>query len=65
MTLRLTEEQERALAALAEAEGVSKREAAARAITEKAARVSREADIRSHARESIGKYTPLLDRLAQ
>lgn len=40
MTLRLTEEQERALAMLAEAEGVSKHEAALRAIADAAAEVA-------------------------
>lgn len=38
MTLRLTEDDERVLAALAEAEGISKQEATIRAIHEVAAR---------------------------
>ena len=53
MTLRLTDEQDRALTALAGAEGVSKNEAAIRAILERAQR-----DVR---RESIVRNNPLID----
>ena len=45
MTLRLSSEDERALAALAEAEGVSKQEATVRAIREAAARRRAEEDL--------------------
>ena len=65
MTLRLTEEQERALALLAEAQGVSKQEATVRAITDAAARhvtAERVADLSAIGRE---RYAALLDRLAQ
>lgn len=65
MNLRLTDEQDRALAALAEAEGVSKNEAAGRAIMERAARVRRHADIERMAAEVVERYGPLLDRLGQ
>lgn len=65
MTLRLTEEQERALALLAEVEGVSKQEAAARAITEAAARRVRDDRVRALSREGRDRYATLLDRLAQ
>lgn len=65
MTLRLTAEQDRALEDLARAEGVSKREAAVRAITERAARLGRDAEVRRLAREAIATNGPLLDRLAQ
>jgi predicted transcriptional regulator len=65
MTLRLSDEQDRALTALAEAEGISKREAAVRAITERAARISQDAEVRRLARKAIEDYGPLLDRLAQ
>lgn len=65
MTLRLTEEQERALTMLAEADGVSKQEATIRAITEAAARrlhESRVSDLSASARE---RYADLLDRLGK
>ena len=65
MTLRLNDEQERALALLAEAQGISKQEATTRAITEAAARhvrVERVSELSAVARE---RYAGLLDRLAQ
>lgn len=65
MNLRLNEEQDRALTALAAAEGVSKQEAAVRAILDRAARLARERDVRAYARETIEEYRHLLDRLAQ
>lgn len=65
MTLRLTDEQDRALTALAEAEGVSKREAAVRAIVERSSQLSRETEVRRLTREAVAKYGPLLDRLGQ
>lgn len=65
MNLRLTDEQDRALTALAEAEGVSKNEAAGRAIMERAARLRRERDVERFAVEGAEKYRTLLDRLAQ
>lgn len=64
MSLRLTEDQDRALAALAGAEGVSKQEAAARAILYRAARLAREREVRAYAKETIEEYRNLLDRLA-
>lgn len=64
MNLRLTEDQDRALTALAAAEGVSKQEAAVRAILDRAARIAREREVRVHARETIEEYRNLLDRLA-
>ncbi|SDD22026.1 CopG family transcriptional regulator [Actinokineospora iranica] len=65
MTLRLTEEQERALALLAESDGISKHEAAVRAITATAARRVREGRVRELSREGRERYAALLDRLAQ
>ncbi|MCO7240913.1 MULTISPECIES: CopG family transcriptional regulator [unclassified Aeromicrobium] len=65
MTLRLTDEQDAALTRLANAQGISKNEAATRAIEEKAARISREEEVRRLTREAIEQYGPLLDRLAQ
>lgn len=65
MTLRLTPDEDRTLTLLAEAEGVSKQVAAVRAITDRAARLSRDEKIRELARETIAEYGELLDRLAQ
>ncbi|UVS77059.1 CopG family transcriptional regulator [Actinokineospora sp. UTMC 2448] len=63
ITLRLTEEQERALALLAEAGGVSEHDAAVRAISE-AARV-REERVRALSRSGRERYARLLDRLGR
>lgn len=65
MTLRLTEEQERALALLAESQGVSKHEAAVRAIIDVAARRVRDDRVRALSAEGRRRYAALLDRLAQ
>ena len=65
MTLRLDDDQDRMLAQLAESEGISKQEAVIRAITERAARLAKDADVRQLARDAIRDYGPLLDRLAQ
>ncbi|WP_328604171.1 CopG family transcriptional regulator [Amycolatopsis sp. NBC_00345] len=65
MTLRLSEEQERALTMLAEAKGVSKQEAVVRAITEAAARSVRDDRVRALSDEGRTRYASLLDRLAQ
>jgi uncharacterized protein (DUF1778 family) len=65
MTLRLTDEQDRLLTKLAEAEGVSKQDAVVRAITDRASRLSKDAEVRRLARQAIQDYEPLLDRLAQ
>jgi len=65
MNVRLSDEAERVLTSLAETEGVSKNEEINRAILDRGARLSREKDVRSLAREAIKDYGPLLDRLAQ
>ncbi len=65
MNVRLTQEAERVLAALAEEEGVSKNEEINRAILDRGARLSREKEVRGLARDAIKNYGPLLDRLAQ
>lgn len=65
MNLRLTDEQDRALAALAEAEGVSKNEAAGRAILERASRLKHERDVERFALEGAERYRSLLERLAE
>ncbi|MFD8494466.1 CopG family transcriptional regulator [Amycolatopsis sp. NPDC059657] len=65
MTLRLNDEQERALAMLAEAQGVSKHEAIVRAIAEAAARSVRDDRVRALSQDGRERYASLLDRLAQ
>ncbi|MBN6034550.1 CopG family transcriptional regulator [Amycolatopsis sp. 195334CR] len=65
MTLRLNDEQERALAMLAEVNGVSKHEAVVRAITDAAARSVRDDRVRALSRDGRERYASLLDRLAQ
>ena len=65
MTLRLNEQQEQALAALAAADGVSKQEAALRAITDAAARRGHVSRVREASASGRERYAALLDRLAQ
>ena len=65
MTLRLTDEQDAALTALAKAQGISKNEAAVRAIVERASEDLRREKIRRLTDEAVDQYGPLLDRLAQ
>ncbi|MBB1495616.1 CopG family transcriptional regulator [Propioniciclava sp. MC1595] len=65
MTLRLGPEDEKALALLAEAEGVSKQEATVRAIREAAARHVREDKARRLSAAARDRYADLLDRLGQ
>lgn len=65
MTLRLTDEQDAALTALATSQGISKNDAAARAIAEAARSQSRQATIERLTDRAVERYGPLLDRLAQ
>lgn len=65
MTLRLNDSDDAALEALARAEGVSKQEAALRAIREKSARLSRDDEVRRMTDDIVERYGPLLDRLAE
>lgn len=65
MTLRLDEEQNRALEALARIDGISKQEAALRAILEAFARRSHEADLRAASERNRERYADLLDRLGR
>ena len=65
MTLRLTDEQERALALLAEAEGVSKQEATVRAIMDAASRQVRTERVAELAAAGRERYAALLARLAE
>ena len=65
MTLRLTAEQERTLALLAEADGISKQEATIRAINEAASRRVHQGRVRELSATSRERYADLLDRLGQ
>lgn len=65
MTLRLTDEQDRALTLLAEADGVSKQEAAVRAIAETAARRGHVEQVASLSVSARERYADLLDRLGR
>ena len=65
MTLRLTPEQESALAELAALEGLSKTDAVIKAIEERLARLSHQTEVVRYAREEAAHYADLLVRLAQ
>lgn len=65
MTLRLTDEQDAALVILAQAQGISKNEAAARAIVEQAQADVRRDEVRRMTADVVQRYGPLLDRLAE
>lgn len=65
MTLRLSPEDERALTALAEAEGVSKQEATVRAIREAARRRGHEDRVRELSARSRDRYADVLERLGR
>ncbi len=63
MTLRLTPEQDAALALLASAQGISKQEAATRAIIDNAARLVRTSELRELARAQVPTYRALDERV--
>lgn len=65
MTLRLSAQDEAALAELARAEGVSKQEATIRAIHETLSRRVRRDRVRSLSADARSRYATLLDRLGQ
>ena len=65
MTLRLTDEQEHALALLAEADGVSKQEATVRAIMDAASRKVRSDRVAELSASGRERYATLLARLAE
>lgn len=65
MTLRLTPEDEQALTLLAEAQGVSKQEATARAIRDAAARRLRRDKLTTLSATARDRYADLLNRLGQ
>lgn len=65
MTLRLTDDDERALALLAEAQGVSKQEATVRAIRDAAARSVHENRVRELSAAARERYADVLERLGR
>lgn len=65
MTLRLSEDDEQALALLAEADGVSKQEATVRAIRDAAARRLHRDEVSELSRQARSRYAELLDRLGR
>ena len=65
MTMRLTEDDERALAELAEAEGISRQEATVRAIHEVAARRGHERRVTDSSGRARARYADVLDRLGR
>ena len=65
MTLRLSPDDERLLADLAESEGVSKQEATLRAIREAAARRGHESRVRELSAQARETYAEVLDRLGR
>lgn len=63
MTLRLNDEEDRALTLLAQANGTSKQAAAIRAIVVTAARTVADAQVREHARAVIEEYGDLWQKV--
>ncbi len=64
-TLRLSEDEERLLAEQAQAEGVSKHEAARRAIVERSVRLRLDLAVARSATRGADRYGELLDRLGK
>lgn len=65
MTLRLNEDQDRALTLLARAQGSSKQEAALRAIITAASRVVTDAEVADLARTYVPEYAQVEKRIRQ
>lgn len=65
MTLRLTDQDEQALALLAEAQGISKQEATVRAIREAATRRVHEDRVRQLSAQARARYADVLERLGR
>ena len=65
MTLRLTEDQDRALTLLARTQGSSKQEAAIRAIVSAASRVVSDAEVADLARTYVPEYAGVEKRIRQ
>ena len=65
MTLRLSDEDDEALALLAEAQGVSKQEATVRAIREAAARRVHQDRVRDLSAQARARYAEVIERLGR
>ena len=65
MTVRLSDDDERALALLAEAQGISKQEATVRAIREAAARRLHQDRVRDLSAQARVRYADVLERLGR
>lgn len=65
MTLRLTEDDERILAALAEADGISRQEATIRAIREVAERRGHVEAVAASSARARSRYADVLERLGR
>jgi predicted transcriptional regulator len=65
MTLRLTDEADAALTRLAKAQGISKNEAALRAIIDREARIDREELLESALADTLSRYSSSLKRLGE
>ncbi|MDQ6642016.1 MAG: CopG family transcriptional regulator [Actinomycetota bacterium] len=65
MTLRLSKDDEQILAALAQAEGVSRQEATVRAIREAAVRRGHESQVRTLSEQARERYAFVLERLGE
>ena len=65
MTLRLSADDERALADLARLDGISRQEATVRAIREAAARRGHEAAVRDASARARSRYADVLRRLGE
>ncbi|MGO1401720.1 MAG: CopG family transcriptional regulator [Flaviflexus sp.] len=65
MTLRMSEDDDRVLAALAEADGISKQEATIRAIHEVAARRGHAESVAASSARARSRYAELLERLGR
>ena len=63
MTLRLTEQDERALAELAARDGISRQAAVIKAVRETAARRGHQEQVRELSAAGRSRYADLLDRL--
>jgi hypothetical protein len=65
MTLRLTDEQDAALTRLADAQGISKNEAAARAIERQLSETERERDFVAALDDTLARYPSTIKRLGE
>lgn len=65
MTLRLSPEQDAALARLAKRQGVSKNEAAAQAIVDRDSRLNREGLLEAALSDTMSRYASTLKRLGE